>query len=275
MPGRLVMCATPIGNLGDVSSRLADTLREADVVFAEDTRRTATLLADVGADTPMRSFFAGNERRRLDELSDLLTSGAVVALVSDAGMPGVSDPGAAAVRLASSVDADVTVIPGPSAVSAAIAVSGFDGDRFVFEGFLPRKGAERSEALVRIGGERRTTVIFAAPSRVDTDLADLAQPCGPDRAVVVARELTKVHEEVWRGTIADAATTFSGERARGEFVVVIEGAPPKVPDMGRAVEAAAALIANGVSTSDAVREAASEHGVSRRELYQRVVTGRP
>jgi 16S rRNA (cytidine1402-2'-O)-methyltransferase len=274
MPGTLVVCATPIGNLDDVSPRLAAALREADVVFAEDTRRTAKLLSHVGATTPMRSFFTGNERARLDELESLLVDDDVVALVSDAGTPGVSDPGAAAVRRAAEAGARITVVPGPSAVTTAISVSGFDGDRFVFEGFLPRKGEPRREAIHRIAEEQRTTVLFAAPSRVDRDLTDLAEACEADRDVVVMRELSKLHEELWRGSLAEAAETFTGDRARGEFVVAISGAEPPVPDLGAALETVERLTAAGMSTSDAVREASSTHGVSRRELYDLAIRSR-
>ena len=269
-----MVCATPIGNLDDVSPRLAAALRDADVVFAEDTRRTAKLMAHVGAEAPMKSFFVGNERKRLPQLGELLAGGATVALVSDAGTPGVSDPGASAVALATEIGASVTAVAGPSAVTTAVSVSGFDGDRFVFDGFLPRKGGVRSRALGDVAHDNRTHVIFAAPSRIDRDLADLARVCGPDRRVVVTRELTKLHEEIWRGSLAEAAATFTGDRARGEMVVVVEGAemPPASMDEARAT--VDDLIANGRSTSDAVREAASVHGVSRRELYDQVVRDR-
>lgn len=274
MAGALVVCATPIGNLDDVSPRLAAALRDADVVFAEDTRRTAKLMAHVGAEAPMRSFFVGNERKRLTQLEQFLAGDATVVLVSDAGTPGVSDPGASAVGVAVEVGALVTVVAGPSAVIAAISVSGFDGDRFVFDGFLPRKGAARSDALGRVATDDRTHVIFSAPSRIDRDLSDLAGVCGPNRRVVVARELTKLHEEIWRGSLEDAAATFTGGRARGEFVVVVEGAEKPPASMSDARVTVDELIADGRSTSDAVREAASVHGVSRRELYDQVVSDR-
>jgi 16S rRNA (cytidine1402-2'-O)-methyltransferase len=275
MPGTLIVCATPIGNLGDLSARLADTLGNADVIYAEDTRRTAKLLNHLGLSTPMKSFFAGNEKVRLNELAEELSSGHTVALVSDAGTPVVSDPGASAVATAVRVGAVVTAIPGPSAVTTALAASGFNGDRFVFAGFLPRKGKDRSAAIEEVVGERRTIVLFAAPSRVDRDLSDLAVACQPERRVVVARELTKLHEELWRGSIHDAAIEFSTPgRAKGEFTIVIDGAEPVRASMEDAITAANSLIGDGSSTSDAVREVASTYGVSRRELYDRVLAER-
>lgn len=272
VPGRLTLCATPIGNLADASPRLSATLAEADVIFAEDTRRTATLLAHVGATTPMRSFFAGNERSRLDELADLLAAGEHVVLVSDAGMPSVSDPGASAVRVAVAAGATVSAVPGPSAVTSALAVSGFGADRFVFAGFLPRKGADRPRAMEAIRDEERTVVFFAAPSRLHHDLSALRDAGAGERQVVIARELTKLHEEVWRGSVGAAADEFSdAARRRGEFTVVVEGATPEPPSLDDAVADARRRIGEGATTSDAARDAARERGVSRREVYERIL----
>lgn len=275
MPGTLIICATPIGNLADASQRLAETLDSVDLIYAEDTRRTAKLLQHFGITTPMKSFFAGNEKQRLSDLASRLADGATVALVSDAGMPVVSDPGATAVDLAASLGATVTAVPGSSAVTTALAVSGFSGDRFVFAGFLPRKGRDRSRSVEAVAAEEWTTVLFAAPSRVGLDLEELAAVCDSGRRVVIARELTKVYEEVWRGTVSEAAETFGNpDRARGEFTIVIEGGMVEPPDIDDAGEAVNALIERGMSTSDAVREIASSHGVSRRELYDRVLRSR-
>jgi 16S rRNA (cytidine1402-2'-O)-methyltransferase len=268
MSGTLILCATPIGNLGDLSERAADALIQADIIFAEDTRRTSKLLRHVGSSVPMRSFFAHNQRLRLVELLAHLERGETVVVVSDAGMPVISDPGMAAVDAAVDAGASVTTIPGPSAVVAALAVSGFDGDRFVFEGFLARKGRQRSEALESIGREERTVVLFAAPGRVANDLAQLAELSDDNRRVVVARELTKLHEEIWRGTITEAALHWARvENVRGEFTVVIEGATREPPDLDAAKDAAKRLIDQGSTTSDAVRQIAKSSGVSRRELY--------
>ncbi len=275
MTGTLILCATPIGNLDDVSKRLIDALSSADVVYAEDTRRTAKLLNHLGLSRPMTSFFVGNEVSRLDDLRRDLGEGKTVALVTDAGTPVVSDPGASAVDVAISAGASVTAVPGPSAVTLALSLSGFGADRFVFAGFLPRKGDDRSAAIASIAAEERTSVFFAAPSRVASDLEDLASAAGSERRVALCRELTKVHEEVFRSTVGDAAAEFSDpSRARGEFTIVVEGAPPATPDLGAAVAAAEALVTEGVSTKDAAADAAAAFGVSRREVYEALLRKR-
>jgi len=275
MSGTLTLCGTPIGNLSDLSERAMKTIESADLIFAEDTRRTAKLLAHLGVSVPMKSFFAGNERSRLELLRDELEAGRNVVLVSDAGMPIISDPGASAVHVAVECGATVGVVPGPSAVVTALAVSGFDGDRFVFDGFLPRKGDARTRALESLVREQRTVVLFAAPTRVASDLADLARTVDPQRRVVVTRELTKVFEEIWRGTLEDAARHWANDgTTKGEFTVVIEGAQPAEPSMPDAVTAALAMVAEGASASDAVRRVAATHGVRRNELYDGVVKAR-
>ncbi len=275
MAGRLVMCGTPIGNLGDAGRRLAETLGTADVVFAEDTRRTATLLRHLEVDRPMRSYFAGNEAQRAAELRDRLERGETVALVTDAGMPSVSDPGLSAVRVALAAGAEVTVVPGPSAVSAALAVSGLPSDRFVFEGFLPKKGGDRRRRLAELVAEPRTSVVFSAPNRVGRDLRDLADALGADRQIAVTRELTKLHEEVWRGRLGDAATRWApGGAALGEFTLVIAGADAATTDPGTLLAEVDEEQAAGASRSDAIRIVAERHAVSRRELYDAVIKGR-
>jgi 16S rRNA (cytidine1402-2'-O)-methyltransferase len=275
MSGTLTLCGTPIGNLSDLSERAIATITNADLIFAEDTRRTAKLLAHLGVSVPMKSFFAGNEQARLALLRDELAAGKHIVLVSDAGMPVVSDPGASAILAALDVEANVGIVPGPSAVLTALAVSGFDGDRFVFDGFLPRKGDARTVAIAALAAEQRTVVLFAAPTRVARDLTELAAAFDQDRGVVVTRELTKVYEEIWRGTIADAATYWSGDgTTKGEFTIVIEGAVPPAPSLDAALDAAHAMIASGSSTSDAVRAIAASYGVRRNELYERVVGSR-
>ncbi len=270
--GMLIVCATPIGNLGDVSDRLREALNRADVVYAEDTRRTATLLAHVGAQVKVRSLFTGNEKVRTAELVETVRAGKRVVLVSDAGMPTISDPGAEAVRMVRQIGRKVTVIPGPSAVTAALAVSGFDADRFAFEGFLPRKGEARKERLQSIAAEDRTVVLFASPHRLAGDLADLVEALGADRRVVVARELTKVYEEVWMGTLAEAGERWAGE-VKGEITLVIEPTAKADSDVETAVEDARALLAEGYSISEAARRAASAAGVSRRLVYQALLEG--
>lgn len=265
--GRLVVCATPIGNLGDVSERLRATLSEADVVYAEDTRRTGRLLEAIGADTPMRSMFEGNEAARTEDLIAELKQGRTVALVTDAGMPSVSDPGARAVARATSEGLAVTIIPGPSAVTSALALSGFGADRFVFEGFLPRRGEERARRLERLAGEDRPVVVFASPKRLADDLADLARHVGGSRRVAVAREISKIHEEVWVGPLDEAVRHWAGE-AKGEITIVLDAGEVHAMSGSEAVALARVLIEGGATLSEAAREASAESGVSRRVIYQ-------
>lgn len=267
--GRLLVCATPIGNLGDISQRLAETLRNADLVFAEDTRRTTKLLSHLGISVEIVSLFTGNERSRTERVLRAVGSGSTVALVSDAGMPTVSDPGASVIRAVRDAGFTVSVIPGPSAVTAAVALSGFGGDRFVFEGFLPRKGRERSKRIEEIAGEPRTVVVFASPKRLAADLSDLAEACG-DREVAVCRELTKLHEETWVGSLPEAAVTWA-EPVKGEVTLVLGPIEPETASKDDAVERARVLMAEGTSISEAARRAASELGVSRRDVYEELI----
>ncbi|MBA2337194.1 MAG: 16S rRNA (cytidine(1402)-2'-O)-methyltransferase [Acidimicrobiia bacterium] len=274
MPGRLVVCATPIGNLDDVSARLVSTLAGADAIFAEDTRRTRTLLGALGiTPPPLRSFFAGNENRRLGEIRSRLEVGETVALVTDAGTPAVADPGLSAVRVADEVGAKVTVVPGPSAVTAAIALSGLPSERFVFDGFLPRSGAGRRRRLQVLATEERTVVLFSATRRVLEDLTDLEAALGGDRVVVIGRELTKVHEERWRGTLSEARHLWSEVTPRGEFTLVIAPLVRARPvDLAAALAQVAALRGDGLSLPAAVKRAALDHEVDRRSLYGAVIT---
>jgi len=265
--GRLSVCATPIGNLGDVSDRLRDTLGEADVVYAEDTRRTSKLLGHLGVRPRLRSLFIGNEKERSAELLADVAQGLNVALVSDAGMPTVSDPGAEAVRAVREAGFAVTVLPGPSAVTTAITASGFGSDRFVFEGFLPRKGKTRSRRLAEISKEERTVVVFASPHRLHDDLKDLQTELGGNRQVAVTRELTKLHEEVWIGSLSDAVEKWSGP-AKGEITLVIDGTVPEAASKEEAVDLALELAQSGVTLSDAARQASKSTGVGRRVIYQ-------
>lgn len=265
--GRLLVCATPIGNLGDISERLRNVLAGADVVFAEDTRRTAKLLTHLVIGVNVISLFAGNEQSRTKQVVDAVESGQTVVIVSDAGMPTISDPGAAAIRAVRRAGYPVTVVPGPSAVSTAVALSGFDADRFVFEGFLPRKGKERSERLAAIGREGRVVVLFASPNRLGHDLADLADVCGRSREVAVMRELTKLHEESWVGSLVAALERWS-EPVKGEVTLVLGPAEKEPPSVEEAVDRARRLVADGASVSDAARTAAEGTGVSRRAVYE-------
>lgn len=267
VPGRLYLCATPIGNLGDASERLRQTLTEVDVVYAEDTRRSGRLLAALEVSTPTRSFFTGNERRRSTEMEADLEAGRMVALVTDAGTPSVSDPGRLAVAAARRAGAEVIVIPGPSAVTAAVAGSGMVDGPFAFDGFLARKGTDRRRQLADLATQTRPTVLFLSPHRLAGDLADLTEACGEDRQVCVGRELTKLHEELWWGSLGEAVDHWSGP-GRGEFVMVLDGAVSDVPDMEAATAMARRLIEEGASVSQASKEAAAATGARRREIYQ-------
>jgi 16S rRNA (cytidine1402-2'-O)-methyltransferase len=269
--GRLLVCATPIGNLGDISDRLREALAGADLVFAEDTRRTAKLLSHLSIDVEVVSLFAGNERGRTEQVLAAVGSGKTVVLVSDAGMPTVSDPGASVVSSVREAGYPVSVVPGPSAVTTAVALAGFGADRFVFEGFLPRKGRDRERRLREIGEETRVVVLFASPKRLGADLADLVVACGGSREVAIGRELTKLHEETWVGPLATAADRFA-EPVRGEVTVVLAPVEPKPPESDQAVDRARELMAAGATVSDAARRAAEETGVSRRLVYESLIS---
>ena len=265
--GRLVLCATPIGNLGDVSDRLRATLADADVIYAEDTRRSSVLLAHIGVTRPIRSLFVGNEEVRTEELLNSVLEGKTVALVTDAGMPGISDPGAAAVRKVREAGLPVSLIPGPSAVTSAVSLAGFGGERFVFEGFLPRKGRQRTRRLEGIAVEDRPVVLFVSPHRFQADLEDLAAACGKGRNVVVTRELTKLHEEVWVGTIGGAVEEWSQRAPKGEFTIVLAPGEPEPFSVVDATAQARLLVSEGSSPSDAAREVSRATGIPRREIY--------
>jgi len=269
--GALVVVGTPIGNLGDLSPRAVEALATADVVYCEDTRHSRKLLAHAGiTGVPLRSLHEHNEDDRVDEVVGAVAAGRTVALVSDAGMPAVSDPGARVVAAMATAGLAVTVVPGPSAVLAALVASGLATDRFCFEGFLPRSGRDRTERLAAVATESRTTVLFESPVRTAATLRDLAAACGYDRPVAVARELTKLHEEVWRGSLA-AAAEWAADGVRGEVVLVLAGAP-EVPavDVGDEVllAALATQTASGARTRGAVDRVAADHGVPRRRVYE-------
>ncbi len=268
MTGRLALVATPIGNLGDLAPRAVETLAAAHIVACEDTRRTGRLLQHAGVTgARLLRVDAHTEDRAADEVLGCLAEGRLVAVVTDAGTPGVSDPGALLVRRAVDAGHEVTVVPGPAAPVAALVVSGLPTDRWCMEGFLPRKGAARAERLARLAAEERTTVVFESPHRVAATLADLVGVCGVDRSVAVARELTKLHEEVFRGTLAEAEV-WASSPPKGEIVIVLGGAPPDAPPGDADVaEAVAGALAAGASTRDAADEVARQLGVSRRRAY--------
>ncbi len=276
--GALVLIGTPIGNLGDLSPRAVLALQDADVIYCEDTRHSRKLLTHAGiTGVPLRSLHEHNEDDRVDEVVGKVAAGGTVAVVTDAGMPGVSDPGTKVVAAVARAGLPVTVVPGPSAVLAALVTSGLATDRFVFEGFLPRSGKSRKERVAVVAGEPRTTVVFEAPGRVAATLADLAEACGGGRLVAVARELTKVHEEVWRGSLDDAVAWAGEVPVRGEVVVVVAGAPdvaePEVADAAL-VAAVAERLAAGERTRGAVDGVAAAFGVPRRRVYALAIAAR-
>lgn len=277
MSGALIVVATPIGNLGDLSPRAAAALIEADVVACEDTRVTRTLLAHAAEMAGARrrgrlvAYHAHNERERAPELARAIAAGETVALVTDAGMPGVSDPGRHLVAACVEAGLRIEVVPGPSAVPAALVLSGMPAARFVFEGFLPRTGAARRRRLQDLATERRTIVLFESPHRVADTLGDMARAWGPRKAAV-AREMTKLYEEVVRGTLPELAESLAGG-VRGEVTIVVEGAPEapskaETPDLANAV---AALMASGTSKRDAIAQVAVEEGVPKKAVYQAVL----
>jgi 16S rRNA (cytidine1402-2'-O)-methyltransferase len=270
--GTLFLVGTPIGNLGDLAPRAIATLAAVDLIAAEDTRRTGRLLAHLElVDRPLLSFFEGNERERTEEVLRRLRDGATVALVTDGGMPTVSDPGFRLVRACAAEGVDVRVVPGPSAAIAALAISGLPTDRFVFEGFLPRKAGERRARLEALAREPRTIVIFESPKRVQAMLAEALGALG-DRPAAVARELTKLHEEVLRGRLSELPAVLEAATLKGEIVVVIGGADPsEAPDADELVDEARALVAEGTRTRDAAKSVAKRHGVSANEIYRRLV----
>ncbi|WP_203337364.1 16S rRNA (cytidine(1402)-2'-O)-methyltransferase [Nocardioides limicola] len=272
--GVLVLAATPIGRTADAPARLADELATADVVAAEDTRRLRRLLGDLGVTLSGRvvSYFEGNEEARTPDLLAALQAGERVLLVTDAGMPSVSDPGYRIVAAAVAAGIRVTAVPGPSAVLTALAVSGLASDRFCFEGFLPRKAGERSRRLADLANEARTMVFFEAPHRTEAALTAMVEAFGADRAAAVCRELTKTHEEVRRGGLAELVA-WASEGVRGEVTLVVAGADgaPTVdsdPDSLRA--AVAALEATGVERKQAIRDVARRAGLPKREVYDAV-----
>jgi 16S rRNA (cytidine1402-2'-O)-methyltransferase len=266
--GVVVLAATPIGDITDASPRLVTELTNADVIAAEDTRRLRRLLERLGVQTPapIMSYFEGNESRRTDELLRLLEQGARVVVVSDAGMPLVSDPGYRLVAAAVARGFRVTAVPGPSAVVTALAVSGLPVDRFCFEGFLPRKASERLRRLAELVSEPRTMVFFEAPHRTAATLSAMAEAFGADRPGAVCRELTKTYEEVRRGSLQELAD-WAGSEVRGEVTLVIGGAPTPTADLESAAQEAVELAASGMKLKAAVAQVAQQEGVAKNALY--------
>lgn len=270
MSGRLVLVGTPIGNLGDLSPRALEALGQAGVVACEDTRRTGRLLSHFGIASP--TYIVVNEHTEGDAAERVIghvQRGDVVVLVSDAGMPGVSDPGEFLVSRAIEAGITVEVVPGPSAVLHALVASGLTTSRFVFEGFLPRKGSGRALRLREVSEEHRTVVLFEAPHRLEKTLNDLADVCGGERRIVLARELTKLHEEIWRGTVSAAIERCAEVDPRGEYVLVLEGAPPAAEATEEEIREAVELaLGRGLSKKDAAAEVAELFAVARNRVYE-------
>jgi 16S rRNA (cytidine1402-2'-O)-methyltransferase len=270
--GVLFLVGTPIGNLGDLSDRARDTLTSVALVAAEDTRRTGRLLRGLDIRKPLVSMFEGNEDERAAELMERLDAGDDVAVVTDGGMPSISDPGYRVVRLALDHGIDVRVIPGPSAAIAALVLSGLPTDRFAFEGFLPRRPGDRGRRLQALRHDPRTIVFFESPRRVHTLLREILTTLG-DRRVAVCRELTKLHEEVVRGRTEQVLAQLDDRTLRGEVAVVVEGEhDPEAPDPAALLDEVKALVEGGLRTRDAARTVAERHGASANELYRAAIS---
>jgi 16S rRNA (cytidine1402-2'-O)-methyltransferase len=274
--GRLVLVATPIGNLGDLSPRAVAALTNADVIVCEDTRHSGRLLKHAGI--AHKTMLVANDHTEAScsaRVVELLDGGATVAVITDAGTPGISDPGERLVGAAVAAGHDVSVVPGPVAAIAALVVSGLATERFVMEGFLPRSGRERRDRLADVARQSRTVILYEAPHRLARTLADLVGACGPDRRVAIARELTKLHEEIWRGTLAEACERAATRDPIGEHVVMLAGAPPPDPPTDAAVVAAVgAALSAGASPRDAAAAVAATLGVPRRQVYD-IAIGHP
>ena len=270
--GRLVLVGAPLGNIGDASARLRQALVSADVIAAEDTRRLHRLARDLDVTITAKvvSYFEGNEERRTPDLVEALRGGAQVAIVTDGGMPSVSDPGYRLVRAALDAGVAVTAAPGTSAVTTALALSWLPCDRFCFEGFLPRTGGHRRSRLRELAAESRTLVFFEAPHRIAGALADLAATFGADRSAAVCRELTKTYEEVRRGTLGELAAWATDGETRGEITVVVAGAvagPAHRPSDDELRAAVAGREAVGATRRDAIAEVADEYHLKKRDVY--------
>jgi 16S rRNA (cytidine1402-2'-O)-methyltransferase len=268
--GTLYIVATPIGNLEDISARALRVLREVSLIAAEDTRQTAKLLSHFGISTPATSYFEHNKLAKLDFILDRLQTGDV-ALVSDGGLPGISDPGYELIREAIARGVTVTPIPGPSAILSALVVSGLPTDSFVFLGFLPRRAGDRSRVLAANAADSRTLICLEAPHRLLDSLADIRRELG-DRKIAVCRELTKMYEEIFRGTTAEAIAHFNQGEVRGEFTLVVEGRRgeqiAETWDNARIRAALADLISLGVERKEAAKQIAAQSGWDRREVYK-------
>ncbi len=275
MNGKLVVVGTPIGNLGDLSPRAVEAMEQADFIAAEDTRVTLKLLNHFGIKKPMVSYFEHNKRERGDVICARIQQGETCVLVSDAGMPAISDPGEELMRQCVERGIPVTVVPGPSAVVSALAISGLPTGRFTFEGFLSMNKKSRREHLEQVAKESRTMVFYEAPHKLPNTLQDMLAAWG-DRRIAIVRELTKVHEEVIRTTLSEAAARYAEGGARGEIVLVVEGAAPETSDSytpEQAIALAQTYMEEGSSPSDAAKQAARITGVKKGIIYRGLIEG--
>ena len=269
MSGQLILVATPIGNLGDISERMKQVLEQADLIACEDSRHSGRLVKHMGITSPKYIVVNDHtERDACNGIVEAIMGGKTVALITDAGTPGISDPGSVVVQAVIAAGLSVTAVPGPAALIMALIISGIPTTRFVFEGFLPRSGRDRAERLADIASEMRTVVFYEAPHRIARTLNDLATACHPDRLIAVTRELTKMHEEVWRGSVSEAALHFATVEAMGEFVVVLAAAEAPLPaDEDLIKEALVHEFSTGLSTRDAVDAVVKKTSAPKRVVY--------
>lgn len=269
-PGTLYVVGTPIGNLEDITFRAVRILKSVDLIASEDTRHTGKLLHHFQATAPQISYHDHNTNSRIPELLENLHQGKAIALVTDAGMPGISDPGYELVKACIEAGITVVPIPGASAAITALSAAGLPTDRFVFEGFLPAKGKERKDRLEFLPSEARTIIFYEAPHRLRQTLQDLAEVLGKDRQIVLARELTKLHEEFWRGSVEKAIAVYTQREPQGEYTLVVAGLPPALPQLSEAelIVELKQLMRQGISRSQASRQLAKVTSHSRRQLYQ-------
>ena len=269
MSGQLILVATPIGNLGDISERMKQVLEQADLIACEDSRHSGRLVKHMGITSPKYIVVNDHtERDACNGIVEAIMGGKTVALITDAGTPGISDPGSVVVQAVIAAGLSVTAVPGPAALIMALIISGIPTTRFVFEGFLPRSGRDRAERLADIASEMRTVIFYEAPHRIARTLNDLATSCHPDRLIAVTRELTKMHEEVWRGSVSEAALHFATVEAMGEFVVVLAAAEAPLPaDEDLIKEALVHEFSTGLSTRDAVDAVVKKTSAPKRVVY--------
>lgn len=269
MSGQLILVATPIGNLGDISERMKQVLEQADLIACEDSRHSGRLVKHMGITSPKYIVVNDHtERDACNGIVEAIMGGKTVALITDAGTPGISDPGSVVVQAVIAAGLSVTAVPGPAALIMALIISGIPTTRFVFEGFLPRSGRDRAERLADIASEMRTVIFYEAPHRIARTLNDLAAACHPDRVIAVTRELTKMHEEVWRGSVGEAALHFATVEAMGEFVVVLAAAEAPLPaDEDLIKEALVHEFSTGLSTRDAVDAVVKKTNAPKRVVY--------